>query len=73
MTHSSIEALPARSPMAVDRALDLVDTGFHTGQRVGDRHAEVVVHMAGQDDIFNALGVLTQIADTSRRIPQGTM
>ena len=47
----------------VDRALDLVDALFHAGQRVCNRHAEVVVHVAGQDDVLNALGMLAQVTD----------
>ena len=38
---------------AVDGAFDLIDAGLYTGQRVSDRHTEVIVHMAGENDIFN--------------------
>ena len=48
---------------AVDGAFDLVDTGFNARERVCNRHAEVVVHMAGQNDLLDAVGVLTQILD----------
>ncbi len=48
---------------AVDGALDLVNTGFNACQRVCNCHAEVVVHVAGQDYVLDTLGVLTQILD----------
>ena len=48
----------------VDRALDLVNARFHACQRVCNCHAEVVVHVAGQHDVFNPLRVLTQVTDT---------
>ena len=43
ITISSSDALPARSPMPVDRALDLARARQHAGERVRDRQAEVVV------------------------------
>ena len=48
---------------AVDSALDLVNTGLNACQRVCNCHAEVVVHVAGQDYVLDTLGVLTQIFD----------
>ena len=48
---------------AVDGAFNLVDTGFNARERVCNRHAEVVVHMTGQNDVFDAGGVLAQILD----------
>ena len=48
---------------AVDGALDLVNTGLNACQRVCNCHAEVVVHVAGQDYVLDTLGVLTQILD----------
>ena len=48
---------------AVDGAFDLVDAGFNACQRVCNSHAEVIVHMAGQNDLLDAVGVLAQILD----------
>lgn len=48
---------------AVDGAFNLVDAGFNACQRVCNSHAEVIVHMAGQNDLLDAVGVLAQILD----------
>ena len=56
---------------AVDRALDLACTGDHAGERVGDRHAEVVVAVRRHDvvardrrhDVCDQLRVLVRNAE----------
>ena len=39
---------------AVDGALDLAGTALDAGEGVGDGHAEVVVAVGGEDDVFDA-------------------
>ena len=51
---------------AVDCAFDLVDARFHAGQRICDRHTQIVVHVAGEYNIFNARRMLAQVADPRR-------
>ena len=37
---------------AIDRAFDLTGPAGHCGQRIGGRHAKVVVTMRGKDDVL---------------------
>src|ERR1017187_2777351 len=51
ITASSNGALPARSPQAVDRGVDVSGTGQHRGQRIGRAQSEVVMRMHFDLDI----------------------
>ena len=51
---SSRAALPARSPMPLMAQLDLAGAAFDAGEGVGDGHAEIVVAVRGEDDVFDA-------------------
>jgi len=51
---SSRTALPARSPIAIDGALDLAGDAFDAGQRVGYGHTEVVVAVGGEDYVVDS-------------------
>ena len=62
MTTSSRAAVAGALADAVDGALDLAGTGGDGGQRVGDGHAEIVVTVAGDDEVL-ALHGLADLAD----------
>ena len=48
---------------AVDRALDLTDSCLNSCQRGCNRHAQIVVVVAGQDDILHTGDMLADIGD----------
>ncbi len=49
---SSVEVFPARSPIPLMAPFDLTGAGRDGRQGVGDRQAEVVVAMRGDDHVF---------------------
>ena len=56
---------------AIDRALDLTGAAAHGGQRVGDRHAQIIMTMSGEDHVRPSgdlvAEVLEQLVDLIRR------
>ena len=63
MTISSRLALPARSPMPLTVHSTCVAPARTHVERIGHRHAEVVVAVDGDVDMLDALDVFTQVGD----------
>ena len=62
ITTSSSEALPARSPMPLMRALHLPRAARDRRQRVGDRHAQIVVAVDRDHRLVGVRARVSQIA-----------
>mmetsp|Transcript_15108 Transcript_15108/g.26319 ORF Transcript_15108/g.26319 Transcript_15108/m.26319 type:complete len:231 (-) Transcript_15108:157-849(-) len=50
-------------PNPVNRALDLTNAILDCGQKVGDRHTEIIMPVHRDDDILNTFHVLPEITD----------
>ena len=68
MTTSSSAVLPARSPRAVDRALDLACSVLDALEGEGRGHAQVVVRVHGDDDVLDADDVVREALDAATEV-----
>ncbi len=73
ITTSSSAVLPARSPRPLMVAFDLARARLDGRQRVGRRHAEVVVAMGGEDHLVGPRHALHQHPDEIGRLSRGAV